>query len=95
MEALAPVPHRPRPGLLISRRPSPTLAEASCFVGSDCAQEGLPDVAISPDVVSFIHRRFERRDLLQRCPVDNVARKAASVGCQWPQNETINRHWDG
>ena len=79
--ALRP-PYRPRPGLLISRRPSPTLAEASCFVGSNCTQGGLPDVAISPDVVSFIHRRLGRRDLLQRSAVDNVARKASSADCQ-------------
>ena len=75
-------------GFLIFRSPSLTPAGASWFVGSDCTQGGSPDVAVSPDVVSFVHRRVGCRDLLQRSAVDNVARKASSVGCQWPQSET-------
>jgi hypothetical protein len=85
--ALRP-PIVPGPGLLISRSPSLTPAGASWFVGSDCTQGGLPDVAISPDVVSFIHLRLGRRDLLQRGAIDNVVWKASSVGCQRPLNET-------
>jgi hypothetical protein len=36
-------------------------------------------VAISPDVVSFIHRHFGCCDLLWRSGISNVARKASSV----------------
>jgi hypothetical protein len=36
-------------------------------------------VAISPDVVSFIHRHFGCFDLLWRSGIRNVARKASSV----------------
>jgi hypothetical protein len=36
-------------------------------------------VAISPDVVSFIHRHFGCCDLLWRSGIRNVARKASSV----------------
>jgi hypothetical protein len=43
------------------------------------ADGGSPDVAISPDVVSFIHRHFWCCDLLRRSGVRNVARKASSV----------------
>ena len=33
-------------------------------------------MAVSPDVGSFIHRRFDRGDLLQRSVIRNVAPKA-------------------
>ncbi len=36
-------------------------------------------MAISPDVVSFIHRHFGCCDLLWRSGIRNVARKASSV----------------
>jgi hypothetical protein len=36
-------------------------------------------VAISPDVVSFVRRRFDCCDLLQRSVIRNVAPKASSV----------------
>jgi hypothetical protein len=36
-------------------------------------------VAISPDVVSFVRRRFDCCDLFRRNVIRNVARKASSV----------------
>ncbi len=36
-------------------------------------------MVISPDVVSFVHHHFGRRDLLWRSGVRNVAGKASSV----------------
>ena len=42
-------------------------------------QGGLPDVAISPYVVSFVHRHFGYCDLLGRSVINDVAGEASSV----------------